>query len=208
MSVENNGWERAAHDYASFGLQGLLFFAIESAVILIRERRQGIWKRLRSAPVNTNLLLLGKGISSFLLALGVILIIFTVGALLFHIRVGGSIVGFALVTVSSALMTAAFALLVSTLGRTEAQSRALSILIILVMLATGGAWFPMERMPSFVQTASNFLPVRWAVEGFDAATWRGADLAGTSKYWGALLAFTLVFGILASLRFRIVSDRS
>jgi ABC-2 type transport system permease protein len=198
----NKGWAQAAHDYAGFGLQGLLFFAVESAVALGRERRQGIWKRLRSAPVRPNLFLLAKGISSFVLALAIILLIFMVGALLFHIQAQGTVAGFAAVAVASALMTATFGLVVATIGKTETQSRAISILLILVMLATGGAWFPMDRMPAWVQTAANFMPVRWAVEGFDAATWRGLDFVATLGYTLRLLGFAAVFALLAGAGFR------
>jgi len=206
VSASKQNWEKAAHDYAGFGLQGLLFFAIETAVTLGRERRLGIWKRLRAAPIKPSLLLLSKGLSSTGLALGIILLIFLVGALLFHIRILGSVPGFAFVAVSCAIMTATFGLLVATIGRTETQGRAISVLLILVMLATGGAWFPMDRMPPFVQTAAEFLPVRWAVEGFDACTWRGLDFASVSHYGLYLLIFGLVFGTLAAIRFRFARD--
>ncbi|MFM9625742.1 ABC transporter permease, partial [Streptomyces turgidiscabies] len=82
---------------------------------------------------------------------------------MFGIRILGSSLGFLALLLCSAAMTATFGLLVSTIGRSETQSRGISILIILVTLATGGAWFPMSQMPRFVQKAAEFLPVRWVV---------------------------------------------
>ncbi len=202
VSVAHNNWEKSAHDYAGFGLQGLLFFAVEAAVALARERRQGIWKRLRAAPLKPGTLLLAKGVSSSAIALGIILLMFAVGALLFHIRILGSVLGFATVAIASSFMAATFGLLVSTVGRTETQARAISTLLILVMLATGGAWFPMERMPDAVQQMAKLLPVRWAVEGFDACTWRGLNFSEVARYSGTLMLFALVFGFVAALRFR------
>jgi ABC-2 type transport system permease protein len=208
LGAAKANWESAAHDYAGFGLQGLLFFAIESAVALARERRLGIWKRLRAAPIHPNLLLLSKAASSTVLALAIILLIFLVGAVLFHVRILGSVLGFAFVAVASALMAAAFGLLMATIGKSESQGRAISFLLIILMLATGGAWFPMTRMPRFVQTAANYLPVRWAVEGFDAATWRGLQFSQIAHFGTNLLVFALVFGILATLRFRFLREQA
>ena len=202
VSVARNNWEKSAHDYAGFGLQGLLFFAVEAAVALARERRQGIWKRLRAAPMKPGLLLLAKGLSSSVIAFGIILLMFGVGAVLFHIRILGSAAGFISVAISSALVASTFGLLVSTIGRTETQARAISTLLILVMLATGGAWFPMDKMPPSVQQGANLLPVRWAVEGFDACTWRGMSFGQVAHYSSNLLLFAAVFGTLAALRFR------
>ena len=186
-------WAQSAHDYSGFGLQGLLFFAVESGVVLSKERRAGVWRRLKSSPVSTNLILLSRALSSTLLALVIILLMFLVGGLLFGIRVKGSFLGFFGLAITSALMAATFGLLVSTLGRTETQSRAFSILIIFVMLATGGAWFPLNKMPAVVQKVAEAFPVRWAVEGFDGTTWRGLPLADSLKSMLALLAFSAVF---------------
>jgi len=195
-------WANAAHDYAGFGLQGLLFFAMEAAIGLARERKMGIWQRLRAAPVPLGLILLSREVSSTIMALAIIVAMFGFGALLFGIRILGSSLGFALVSVSTALMAATFGLLIATVGKTETQSRGLSILLIMVMLATGGAWFPMAKMPTFVQTVANWLPVRWAVEGFDAMTWRGMGLNEALRSSSALIAFAGVFAALALVRFR------
>ncbi len=207
-AARNADWSRAAHDYAGFGLQGLLFFAIEAAVGLARERRQGIWRRLRSAPVPPWIFVLSRGISSTILAFVVILLIFAVGALLFGIRILGSAPGFLAIAFTTALMAASFGLMFATVGKTETQSRAVAILAILIMLATGGAWFPMERMPGWVQDAAKFIPVRWAVEGFDAVTWRGEGLSDSLRPSGVLLGFAIIFGAIALVRFRFSREPS
>jgi len=134
----------------------------------------------------------------------ILVAMFGFGALVFHIRVLGSASGFLAMTLATSLMAATFGLLLATLGRTETQSRGLSILLILVMLATGGAWFPMAKMPLFVQRMSDWLPVRWAVEGFDGVTWRGVVLADSLRHAGVLSLFSIVFGVLALIRLKII----
>jgi len=207
-AVKQVTWGAAAHRYSGFGLQGLLFFAVEAAVGLSRERRQGIWKRLRSTPVPPGVFILSRGVSSTVMAFVVILLIFGAGALLFKIRILGSSLGFLAVALSTALMAASFGLMFAAIGKTETQNRALAILAILVMLATGGAWFPLAQMPEWVQTIAKFLPVRWAVDGFDGATWRGQSLQELMTPVGILLLFSIAYSAVAVLRFRYSAEPS
>jgi ABC-2 type transport system permease protein len=53
-----------------------------------------------------------------------------------------------------------------------------------------------------MQAASLVVPVRWAMDGFDAVTWRGLGLSGAMPAFGVLLAFTLVFSLFAAYRLR------
>lgn len=189
-----------AHAFVGMAVQGLLFWAIEAAMGMMRERREGIWRRLRSAPISPATLLLGRVLSSALRAASILVVVFGFGALVFHIRVSGSAVGFILVGAAAALMTATFGLFIAALGKTEQQSRGLSILAVLAMTMLGGAWFPSFMMPGWVQTLSLAIPVRWAVDGFDAMTWRAQDLATALPSVAALLGFAAVFGAVAYRR--------
>jgi len=195
-------WAAAAHDFAGFGMQGLLFFAMEAAVGLARERRLGMWQRLKSSPMPLNWVLLARGLSSSLVAFAIIVAMFGLGAALFGIRILGSFAGFGAICLATALLAASFGLLMATLCRTEAQSRGVAFLVIMVMLAAGGAWFPMAKMPAFVQSLSNWMPVRWAVDGFDAMTWRGESLANGLHTAGVIVLFALAFSIVSALKFR------
>ncbi|AIE88071.1 ABC transporter permease [Fimbriimonas ginsengisoli] len=198
----NEKWSGIAHSFAGMAIQGLLFWSIESAMGILRERRQGIWRRLRAAPVGAPMLLLGKVLSGALRALMILAVVFGSGAILFHMRVQGSVIGFALVALAASFMAATFGLFVAALGRTEQQSRGLSILAVLTMTMLGGAWFPSFLMPGWVQSISLFIPVRWAVDGFDSMLWRAQDLQHAMPAVYALLGFAVFFGVFALKRIR------
>lgn len=195
----------AAHAFAGMSMQGLLFWAIESAMTLLRERRMGLWKRLRSSPVSPFMFLLGKGISSAIRAMAILAFVFGTGFLVFHFQITPRVenyVGFGLVAIAASLMAASFGLFVAALGRNEQQSRGLSILAVLGMCMLGGAWFPMFLMPQFIQTISKAIPISWAVNGFDGMIWRGLGLTDALQSVGVLLIFTMIFGGIALKRIR------
>ena len=195
-----------AHTFAGMAVQGVLFFAINAAMALLADRRLGIWRRLRASPLTLSQLLLGKALSGATIGALVLVGVLLFGAAVFGIRPSGSALGLLAVLLATACMTSAFGLLVASLGRTEEQSRGLSILAVLTMSMLGGAWFPSFMMPGWVQRLSLVVPVRWALDGFDAVLWRGGGFGSVLTPVAGLLFFTLLFGAVAAWRFRTMPE--
>lgn len=195
-----------AHTFAGMAVQGVLFFGINAAMAMLTDRRKGIWRRLRAAPVSLTELLVGKALSTAIIGAFVLAGVLAFGMAVFGMRVSGSWIGLGLIVSASALMTATFGLLVASLGRTEEQSRGLSILAVLTMAMLGGAWFPSFMMPEWVQKLSLVVPVRWALDGFDAMLWRGGGLSAALVPTVGLLFFTIVFGAVAAFRFKTMPE--
>jgi len=198
----SDGWSGVGHSFAGMAVQGLLFWAIESAMGILRERKQGIWRRLRASPVSPAMLMLAKILSGAIRAFAILAVVFGAGALIFHMRVQGTWPGFILVCAAASLMAATFGLFVAALGKTEQQSRGLSILAVLGMVMLGGAWFPSFLMPNWIQSLSKAMPVKWAVDGLDSTTWRAQGFDQALPSILALMGFAVFFGIFALKRIR------
>jgi ABC-2 type transport system permease protein len=56
--------------------------------------------------------------------------------------------------------------------------------------------------PAWLQQATKIVPVRWAVDGLDAMTWRGLPLADAVAPTAVLLGFAAVFAAISVARFR------
>ena len=201
-SGENVSYNGYAHSFAGMGIQFLLFAAIDLGVGILLERQRGLWKRLRSAPISRFSLLAGKGLSASIITLMTLLVSFAFAMVVFKVRIAGSIPGFLAVAVSCSMMAATFGLLIASLGRTPGGTRGIAILAVLLMVMLGGAWVPTFIFPAWLQRLTVVIPVRWAVDGLDAMTWRGLGIGSAVMPSLALLGFALVFGILAFARFR------
>jgi len=197
--VPYNGF---AHSFAGMGVQFLLFACIDLAIGMLLERQQGLWKRLRAAPLSRGLLLAGKCTSGTLIALMSLGATFAFGMAVFRIRIEGSGIAFLGVCLATAVMASTFGLLIAALGKTPQATRGVAILAVLLMVMLGGAWVPSFVFPAWLQKVTLAIPARWAVDGLDATTWRGASLLATLPTIGVLLAFASVFGALAVARFR------
>ena len=100
-------------------------------------------------------------------------------------------------------MASTFGLLIAALGNSPATARGVTTLAVLMMVMLGGAWVPTFVFPAWLQQFTLVVPVRWAVDGLDAMTWRGIGLARCADADGwCSLGFAAVFWTIAATRFR------
>ncbi|HYV97371.1 MAG TPA: ABC transporter permease [Gemmatimonadaceae bacterium] len=196
------GYNPFAHAFAGMGIQFLLMTAITLGIDVLMERQRGIWKRLRAAPLTRATLLGAKVLSGAVIGTMVLVVSFAFAILVWGVRISGSLAGFAGVLVACALMASAFGLLIAALGKTPSAARGVSIFATLIMVMLGGAWVPTFIFPAWLQQVTLVIPTRWAIDGFDAMTWRGLGFDAALAPIGILLAFTAGFLALALSRFR------
>ena len=191
-----------AHACAGMGVQFILMMGIESGVGLLLLRRRGLWLRLKAAPLARRTLLAARLGSAAILSLAMFTFLYSGAAILYGVRVDGSMLGFVGIATAFALTTAAFGLLIAALGQTPEATRGLAIFATLAMVLLGGGWVPSFMFPEWLQTAGAVLPTRWAIQGLEAMTWRGLGLDQALPAIGALLGFTAAFLAIAIWRFR------
>ncbi len=190
-----------AHAFAGMSVQFILFMGVDIGIGILLARRTGIWNRLLAAPVTLTTVLLARGLSAAVIASGLLAAIFLCAMLIFKVAIT-SVAGFAGVGVCFALMTAAFGLLIAAWGKTPEAARGIAVFATLIMVMLGGAWVPSFMFPSWMQSLTLAIPTRWAVDGFDAVTWRGLGLPGALPSMAAMLAFAAAFAALAIWKLR------
>ena len=198
-AVPYNGY---AHSFGGMGIQFILFLGIEVGVGLLLQRKTGVWRRLRAAPLSKGVLLGSRATSAALTSMFVLMVLFSFARVVFGVRIQGSWAGFLGVCAAFSLMTAAWGLLIAALGKTPDATRGLAIVTTLLMVMLGGAWVPTFVFPRWLQSLTVVIPTRWAMDGLDATTWRGLGFSAAAMPIALLTGCALVFGALAVLRFR------
>ena len=198
-NITYNGY---AHSFGGMAIQFLLFAMANLGIEMLLERQRGLWNRLRSAPVSKLTLLSSKAVSGAVISLLILFVSFAFAMVVFKVRIEGSLAGFFGISVACALMAATFGLLVAALGNSPATARGVTTLAVLMMVMLGGAWVPTFIFPAWLQQFTLIVPVRWAVDGLDAMTWRGIGLGGAVMPVVVLMVFAAVFWTIAAARFR------
>lgn len=201
-SGDDRPYNGYAHSFGGMAVQFLLFAMANLGVEMLLERRRGLWKRFRSAPVSKLNLLAGKAVSGAFICLLILCVCFAFAMAVFGVRIYGSVIGFLLIAVACALMASTFGLLVAALGNSPATARGITTFAVLIMVMLGGAWVPAFVFPAWLQQVTMVVPVRWAVDGLDAMTWRGQGLDAAVMPVVVLVAFAALFAALAAWRFR------
>jgi len=169
---------------------------------MLYQRRSGLWKRLRAAPLSRFVLIGSRAASSAIIAMTIMFVVFGFARAVFGVKIEGSFAGFIGVCAAFALMTAAFGLLVSVAGKTPEATRGISILVTLILVMLGGSWVPTFIFPQWLQNITFAVPTRWAVDGLDGMIWRGLSFNAALAPIGAMLGFAVLFGSIAIWRFR------
>jgi ABC-2 type transport system permease protein len=198
-NIAYNGY---AHSFGGMAIQFLLFAMANAGIEMLLERQRGLWKRIRSAPVSRLTLLAGKGVSGTLISLMILLVSFAFAIVVFRVRIHGSTAGFLAIAIACSMMAAAFGLLVASVSRTPATARGVTTLAVLMMVMLGGGWVPTFIFPAWLQQFTLVVPVRWAVDGLDAMSWRGVGFGGAVAPTLMLLGFAGMFGAIAAAGFR------
>ncbi len=193
-SVEQN-----VPGYTIFGV----FFIVQVlATSQLREKQDGTFRRLLTAPLPRAALLMGKLLPYYLVNLIQVALMFAIGALVFDMNLGTSPAALILVTLATAAAATGMGLLVASFGKTPEQIGGLSTLLALTLAAIGGMMVPTFVMPEFMQTISKVAPHAWALAGYQDVIVRGLGVQAVLPEAGVLMGFAVIFFGIAVWRFR------
>ena len=180
----------------------LLVLLTSGASTLAVERRQGLLRRLASAPISRAEIVTGKWLGRMVLASIQILVAVTVGTLVFDMDWGPDLGMVLLVVVLWGGFCASAGLLLGSIAATEGQASGLGVLLANVLAALGGCWWPIEVTPAWMQAIQKLLPTGWTMDALHRLVSFEAGAAAAVPHALALAAGALVVGALAVRQFR------
>ncbi len=195
-----------AHSFGGFGLQFVLMAAMDWGISIILDRQRGLWRRLRAAPLSRTTLLGARAISSSIIGFSTLLMCWAFSIAVFHVHVSGSWAGFIAINAAVAVFAASLGLCIASIGKTPEATRGISIFAILILVMLGGAWVPTFIFPAWLQKVTTIVPTRWAVDCFDAMTWRGLGIGSAVAPVAVLLGYASVLTVLAVKFFKWETD--
>jgi len=141
----------------------ILFSGVNYVAIgLVEARVKQVLRRFRATPVRAGTLLSAQVVGGGLTVLLQILVLVLFGILVFQAHNYGS---WLLLIPPIVLGTASFVgigFLITSVARTSESARALAALVTFPLMFLSGLFFPMDALPSVVQTIARILPLAWA----------------------------------------------
>jgi ABC-2 type transport system permease protein len=183
---------QATQMVGGWAIQFLLFAVTGSASALFLERERGLFQRILSGPTRRSDILWSKFLFGVILGLIQLLVLFTAGHLLFNIEIGPYFGQLVLVCVCAAAACTSFGMLIASIASSQEAARGFATLVILLMSAIGGAWFPISLMPQAVQNVARLTLVYWSIEGFTQVLWAHASLVQILPTVSVLVLITVL----------------
>ncbi|HEY48682.1 MAG TPA: ABC transporter permease [Dehalococcoidia bacterium] len=192
---------------ADFVIPGYLvmfvfFAAALAAEIIVRERQNHTLERLLSSTVRRESIIGGIFLGTLAKGLIQILIFWGVGILVFDIDLGVSPAAVVVLSILMVIMSAAFAIMLAAMVKTQRSAGSLATLCALVLAPLGGCWWPLFVTPEWMQALAKLTPHGWATTGFNKLMLFGAEFGDVVPEMLVLLGFAAAFLLIGLWRFR------
>src|SRR5436190_14298268 len=189
--------ERGAR-YIDFLVPGLIGMNLMSGSmwgigwVLVNMRVRKLLKRLLAAPMRRRHLFYAQALSRLVMIPIELIVILVFARLAFDVRMTGSWLALALVTVTGSASFAGIAILVASRAQNSETVSGLMNLVMLPMFVLSGVFFSSAHFPAVMQPAVNALPLTALCNGLRAVIVDGAGVAGIAggllvmAVWGAV----------------------
>jgi ABC-2 type transport system permease protein len=188
---------------------GLLGWAIATgamfgaALTLVTWRQKKVLRRLQLSPVRTPAVVSARvGVSIGIALLQTAIFIAVASLPFFGLRLANYWWMSIPLIIAGTLAFLAIGQLAGSFTKTPEAASAVANLIVLPMAFLSGAFFPLQNAPAWINTVSNFLPLRHLVDGLLDVMVRGEGPGAVLPQLGILLGFAAVVGSLSVVLFK------
>lgn len=183
----------------------LMFGLVACGQTLLREREEGTLSRLLTSRLPRSSILWGKALMAALMGAAQLFVVFAFGSLVFQVNFLADPTTLLVVSAATIFAITGFGIVVAAWAKTQKQAEGLSTVIILVMSALGGAWFPIQMvdLPFAAQIVTRSTLTHWAMTSYQGMLWHAKPWTDPSMLTslGVLVAFGAVALTIAHLLF-------
>lgn len=126
-------------------------------------RETGVLRRYRSAGLPQRVYITADVITNLVMTLLGMLLLITVGRLLYHVHIGGNPFLVLVGVLFCAISMFSIGYLIASVAPNARTAQVIGMVVFYPMMFLSGATIPMEIMPELVRRISDFLPLTYAV---------------------------------------------
>jgi len=207
LEVRVRPWYNPALRSSSYIVPGLVGILLSMTMLLItsmaivRERERGTLEQLIVTPIDKTSLMLGKIIPFVLVGFVQMTVVLTLGKLLFHIPIRGSLPQLYLITTAFIVANLGIGLFISTIAKTQLQAMQMGFFIMMPSFLLSGFMFPREAMPAIAQWLGLVLPLTYYLTVLRGVLLKGVGLEYLWRDALMLVAFAILIVTFSVRRF-------
>lgn len=184
-----------------FGLILMIVTVISTSLSIVREKESGTMEQLKTSPLWSNEIILGKVIPYLLISILAATIIMIFGYVLFDVSIKGSIPLLYLAIVMFLIGGLGQGILISTVAQTQQVAFVMSVFSsLLPSFLLSGFVFPINSMPVALQVISNVIPAKFFLVIVRSIILKGVGVVAVWEQFIYLLLFAFAAMGISTLR--------
>jgi ABC-2 type transport system permease protein len=212
-TIKTEGVVSGDASYFDFIAPGMMAMTVMMSVMtglpaaISMEKEIGTMDGMMVAPINRLSIILGKALGQTVRGLiqGVIVLALAVG--LFGVTIQGN-----LLLVFGILLLGVFAfvglgVVITSFAKDQETATMMMMTLMFPMMFLSGVLFPIQQMPWYMQSISNFLPLTYAAQALRKVMVLGADIPAISTELAILIVFGIVMTAIAVPVFKKMMTR-
>ena len=169
---------------------------------LSREKEQGTFETLISAPIEKHHIILGKTIPFLLVTVINMLSLLAESMIMFHLPFVGSVVQLVVIYLLFAFSMSAAGILLSTFCTTQKQGMLATMMSLIVAMMLTGGMAPVDNMPPFLRAMAYCNPMYHFSELFRTLMLKGCEWSYLIEHMLPILVFGGICALIAQKRFK------
>ncbi|WP_343696229.1 ABC transporter permease [Flavobacterium sp.] len=160
------------HNVPAWTLFAIFFIVIPLSINIVKEKSQGTFVRLRTNPVSSLVVIIGKTITYSVICMIQFYMMVAVAVFLFpsiglpSLNIEGHLALMSIVALFSGFAAIGFGILLGTIASTQEQSAPFGATSVIILAAIGGIWVPVFAMPKIMQIIAKSSPMNWGLDAF------------------------------------------
>ena len=174
----------------------------QAALVVVREREVGTIEQILATPTRPLELLIGKMVPLVALCYLVLGLILVLGVFWFGVVFNGSLGLYLLLTLAFSMSSLGLGFLISTVAKTQRQAQQMNTVLMMFSMLLTGIIYPRNIMPLVPQWIGSILPLTYFIRISRGIIMKGVGLRILWSDVLALVIYSLVIMIAASLNFK------
>lgn len=204
-------WYNNTLNYKTFMVPGILVLLITmiclflSGMNVVREKEIGTLEQINVTPIKKHEFIIGKLFPIWVIGLVLLSVGLVIAKLLFNIPIVGSLLLMYSFTSIYILLILGIGLFISNFSDTQQQAMFISWFFMVIFILMSGLFTPIESMPSWAQSLTDFNPIKYYVEVMRMVMLKGSDFNNIIPQFSYTILYAVLMNALAVITYKKTS---
>lgn len=201
-------WYNKTLNYKTFMVPGILVLLVTmitlflSGMNIVREKEIGTLEQINVTPIKKNQFIIGKLFPFWVIGMLILTVGLIIAKIIFNVPMIGNIFLLYLYNSIYILVILGIGLFISNFTDTQQQAMFISWFFVVIFILMSGLFTPIESMPSWAQTLTEFNPIKYFVEVMRMVMLKGSGFMDILPQLLKTLLYALLMNVLAVLSYK------